>query len=170
MDKTITTTLLIAIGMIMALTLFNTAYPAVVQGSDAITSMASQNEIRMRTHIDIIHAAGELDSNGWWQDSNGSGQFEAFVWVKNTGLTRLTSIESLDVFFGPEGNFVRIPHQTQAGSAYPYWTAAVEGSGDWVPTSTLRITLHYSVPPTAGRYFTKVTLPTGVDADFYLGM
>src|SRR5689334_10362309 len=114
MDKAITTALLIVISMIMALLLFNIAYPAIVQSGDAIASMASRASDRMDTQIRIIHAAGELDSSGWWQNSNGNSEFEVFVWVKNLGDTRISALNSLDVFFGPEGNFTRIPHQSVA--------------------------------------------------------
>lgn len=170
MDKSITTALLIVISMVMALMLFNVAYPAVVQGGDAITGMAARTEDRMRSQIAIIHAAGELDSSGWWQDTNGSGDFEVFAWVKNIGDTRITALESTDVFFGPEGNFARIPHQSAAGGSFPYWSGQIENDTVWGPNATLRITVHYSAPLAAGRYFMKVTIPTGVSDEYTLSM
>jgi hypothetical protein len=170
MDKTITTALFIGISMIMALTLFNIAYPAIVQGGDAITSMASRTENRMDTQISVIHATTELDSSGWWQDTNANSVFEAFVWVKNVGDARIIGIDNLDVFFGPESNFTRIPHDSQAGGVYPYWSWQVEGGGDWTPTSTLKISIHYSGALASGRYFAKVITPTGISADYFLGV
>jgi hypothetical protein len=82
--------------------------------------------------------------------------------VKNIGSNRIVGYEQMDVFFGEEGNFARIPHQTYAGTSYPYWIAEVEGGGDWIPTGTLRITIIYDAPLTAGRYFIRVTTPNGV--------
>ncbi|MBZ0275989.1 MAG: hypothetical protein K8I60_07590 [Anaerolineae bacterium] len=170
MDKTITTALFIVISMVMALMLFNIAYPAIIQGGDAITSMADRAEERMRSQIAVIHAAGELDNAGWWQDTNGNGDFETFVWVKNVGAARITSIEQMDVFFGPEGNFSRIPHQSQAGGAYPFWTEELENADAWTPTATLKISIHYQFPLTSNRYFVKVIIPNGVWDEFFLSM
>ncbi|NDJ86935.1 MAG: hypothetical protein GYB66_13720 [Chloroflexi bacterium] len=170
MDKSITTALLIVISMIMALMLFNVAYPAIVEGGDAINSMANRTDERMKSQITFIHAAGELDSSGWWQDVNGNGTFEVMLWVKNIGASRIIALDNLDLFFGPEGNFVRIPHQSTAGGAYPYWTWQIESGTDWVPTATLRITIHYDVPLSQGRYFTKVTVPNGAAAEYFLGL
>ncbi len=64
MDKTITTALLIVISMVTAVALFNAAYPAVIKGGDAITSMANRADDRMQSQIAIIHMAGEQDSQG----------------------------------------------------------------------------------------------------------
>jgi archaellum component FlaG (FlaF/FlaG flagellin family) len=169
-DKVITTTLLIAVSMVMALVLFNIAYPAIVEGGDAISSMANRVEDRMKTQIAIIHTAGELDDSGAWQDTNGNGDFEVFIWVKNVGTTRILALERSDVFFGPEGNFVRIPHQSAAGGAYPYWTGQVEGDNTWSPTTTVKITIHFSAPLAPGRYFSKVTVLAGVSDDYIWSM
>lgn len=170
MDKAITTALLIVVGMMMALMLFNTAYPAVLEGGNAITSMARRADQQMRSQISIIHAASELDGSGWWQDTNGNGQFEVFIWVKNIGATRINPIESLDVFFGPEGNFTRVPHESQAGGSFPNWSANLENGTEWSPTTTLRIAVHYALPLGTGRYYAKVITPSGVDAEYFMGM
>lgn len=169
MDKTITTAMLIVISMITALLLFNIAYPAIQQGGDAMTSMAYGITDRMKSQLSIIHASAELPV-GDWQVTNTVGEFDVSVWVKNTGSSRVAAIERLDVFFGPEGNFARIPHQSQAGGSFPYWTATVTDGSDWDPTGTLLISIRYSSALANGRYFVKVTLPTGVSSDYYLGI
>ncbi len=170
MDKTITTALLIIISMVMVLMLFNVAYPAIQEGGDAIDSMAARIEDRMRSHIVIIHAAAELDSSGWWVDTNGNGDFEAFLWVKNTGSSRIAALDAMDLFFGPEGDFQRIPHHSQAGGAYPYWTASVENGTDWVPTATLKIAIHYGFALSSGRHFARLVTPQGSEADYFVGL
>lgn len=170
MDKAITTVFLIAISMVLAILLFNAAYPAVIDSSSAMVSMASRADDRLKSQISIIHAAAELDGDGWWQDTNGNGYFETFVWVKNVGDTRVIGLENIDVFFGPEGNFSRIPHESVSAGAYPYWNWQLENAAEWTPTATLRISIHYSFPLAAGRYFLKVTLPNGISDDYYLGL
>lgn len=162
--------MLIVISMIAALMLFNVVYPAVMQGGSAITSMAGRIDEQMQNQIVVIHAAGELDKTGWWQDANGNGDFEVFVWVKNVGSLRITALDRMDVFFGPDGNFSRIPYQTDAGGSYPYWTAQVENAAEWLPSATLKITIHYVSPLSTGRYYFKATTPDGVSSDYFLSM
>ena len=169
MDKTITTALLIIVSMVMVLMLFNIAYPAIVEGGDAITGMANRESARMGSQIAIIHCAGELDADGNWQDGNYNGEFEVFAWVKNTGDSRITALDNMDVFFGAEGAHMRIPHQSET-AAYPYWTWQIENASDWSPTATARITVHYGAPLAQGRYFLRVTTANGIADDAFMGM
>lgn len=170
MDKAITTALLIVISMIMSVLLFNAAYPAITRGSESITSMTNNVTRRMKSQIDIIHASGELDEGGFWQDSNTNGQFEVFLWVKNTGDIRLDPIEQTDVFFGPEGNFARIPYSSDGSSGFPYWSWTIENAANWDPNSTLKIAVHYGVPLHSGRYFAKVSTISDANAEYFMGM
>ena len=157
MDKAITTALMIIISMVMALMLFNVAFPAITEGGDAIARMASRADERMLSQIEIVHAAR-------------NGELEAVIWVKNVGDTRVAAVERLDVFFGPEGAFQRIPHASTSGGITPFWDAVVENATDWSPTATLRITVHYGAAPATGRYFVKVVLPSGIGNDYFMDM
>lgn len=170
MDKAITTSVLIVISMVLALVLFNAAYPAITRGSDAITSMAHREIDSMKSQVTIIHAAAELDSNGQWQDTNDDDQFDAFIWIKNVGAMTIDAVDSTDIFFGQEGNFVRIANQADAGGHYPYWTWAVENGTEWTPTATVKITIHYQTPLLPGRYYIKVNTATGASDEYFLGM
>lgn len=172
MDKVITTAFLIVISVVLSIVLFNAAYPAIQEGGQSITSYTDRVEERMRSQIAIIHAAGEYNAQGTWVDGNANGDFEVFLWVKNIGDTRIRPIDSVDLFLGPEGNFMRIPQGETAADPRPNWTALVEGGGDeWVPQATLRITVHYGgLPPATGRYFSRVTLPDGITDDTTFGL
>lgn len=170
MDKTITTALLIVIGMVMAVTLFNVAFPAVQSSSDAMANMASRADDRLRTQAVIIQASGELDSDGWWQDSNNNGYFDVFVWVKNVGSVTIDPLSSVDVFFGPEGDFVRIPSDAIAKGSFPNWSSDFENATQWTPSATLLITIHYESPLSSGRYYVKVSLPDGDSVDYFMGL
>lgn len=170
MDKAITTSLFIAVGIMMALMLFNVAYPAAIEGSDAIASMSYRMTERMRTQIMVIHAVGELDSDGTWQDINGNGLFDVTIWVKNVGQTRINPIDAIDVFFGPEGNFGRVPNTAFADGNYPRWTGTVEGGTDWQPSGTLRINIQQPSPLASDRYYIKVSLPNGVSHEYFVGI
>lgn len=154
MDKTIITAMLIIAGVVSAVLLYNTVYPAVIQSGDALTSRQRRIDERLNSQIEIIHAAP-------WGVSNVK---TVHVWVKNVGSSRIAAIESCDVFFGPEGNFSRIPYNT----GDPHWTYQVENGTAWDPTVTLKISIDYVGEPLAsGRYFVKVTLPSGVSDEYY---
>lgn len=170
MDKTITTALLIVIGMVMAVTMFNVAFPAVQESSSAMANMASRADDRLRTQAVIIQAVGELDSDGWWQDNNNNGYFDMFVWLKNVGSVSITPMERVDVFFGPEGNFVRIPGDGAANGGFPNWSYDFENATEWAPSATLKISIHYDSPLDSGRYFVKVVLPNGESAEYFMGL
>jgi len=109
MDKAIMTTMLIVISMVMGVLLFNAAYPAIIESNDAMTSMTSRADEKLKSQITIIHTVGELDGSGWWQDSNNDGDFDVFAWVKNVGETRLTAVEQTDVFFGRKEPLTAFP-------------------------------------------------------------
>jgi hypothetical protein len=170
LDKTIVTGFLIIISVIASVMLFNAVYPAIVQSSDVMIMMKTRLDDRMKNQIEVIHGSGELDSSGSWQDVNGDGHFNVFFWVKNVGSSRISAIERADVFFGPEGDFARIPHQSNAGGAYPYWTYNIENDTAWSPTATLEITVHFSSILASGRYFIKVVAPNGVEDDMFIGL
>jgi hypothetical protein len=172
LDKTIVTTLLIIAGVICAVLAFNALYPAVVQSSDAIVSMQGRLGDQMKSQVKIIHAASELDAGGNWVSTYGDGDtyFDVMIWVKNIGTERIPAIERCDLFFGPEGDFVRIPHQNEAGSDLPSWSSTVENGSSWDPTGTIRISVHYAAKLAPGRYFIKFVMPNGVADEFYVGL
>ena len=170
MDKVIITTFMIVASVVAAVMVFNVVYPAIGQSSDAMLTMKTRLDQRLQSQIQIIHATGELDRNGFWQDTNGNGQFDVFVWVKNIGSLRIAAVESVDVFFGPEGNFARIPHQSAAGGSYPFWTSQVENAATWNPAATLKITIVQSSVLSSDRYFLKVISPNGLSDEDFFGM
>ena len=152
MDKTIITAFMVIAGVISAVFVFNTIYPAVVRSGDAMTSMEMRIDERLRSQVEIIHASE-------WSGTN------AYVWVKNIGSSSIKAVERCDVFFGPEGNFARIPHEDET-TGTPYWSWSVENDTDWKPSATLRITITYGLP-LSGRYFVKVVHPNGLSDAYY---
>jgi hypothetical protein len=170
MDKALTTSFMIIVSIVVSVMVFNTVYPAVVQGSASLVTMRTRMDERMKSQIEIIHAAAELDAYGNWQDTNGDGNFSTFIWVKNVGAVRIAAVAEVDLFFGPEGNFTRIPYVDDAGGSYPYWDLHVENDTAWNPTATARITIHDGWQRPRGRYFVKVVIPNGLADDTFFGM
>lgn len=169
MDRAITAILFTIAGIVSAVFVFNAIYPAANRGSSAIVSIAGKIEERIENYIEIIHSVGELDESGSWQDINGDGDFNVFIWIKNIGSNRITAIEESDLFFGQTGNFSRIPHVSDAAGK-PYWEYVIENASEWMPAATIKITIHFPSTLSSGLYLIKFITPNGVSEESYFSM
>lgn len=128
----------------------NAVLPSVSRTSGALISASNVVEDRISSQIEIVHATG--------QDANA----DAEVWVKNTGSSSIGAVDRVDVFFGPDGDFQRIP-QGDPGCTAPCWEYAVENASSWEPTATLHITIHANTNLASGTtYYVKVVTPNGI--------
>lgn len=158
MDKAITTALLIIAGVVCMIFVFNSVYPMISRSSQAMVSMADTIDERMKSRINIVHAANSADRK------------TVYLWVKNVGSSRILSIEESDLFFGEEDDFSRIPYVDDAGGGYPRWDYTLENDTEWQSSATLKITITYDADPGAGTYFAKVIIPNGVSDEYYFSM
>ena len=158
MDKAITTALLIVAGVICMIFVFNSVYPMINRSSSAMVSMAETIDERMKSRINIVHAA------------NTANRTTVYLWVKNVGTSRIVSVDETDVFFGQEDDFSRIPYTDDAGGTYPRWTYTLENDTEWLTSATLKITITYSSDPGAGTYFAKVIIPNGISDEYFFSM
>ena len=158
MDKAITTALLIIAGVISMIFVFNSVFPMVNRSSQAMVSMADTIDDRMKSRINIVHAANTAD------------RLTVYLWVKNVGSSRIVSIEESDVFFGQEYDFARVPYVDDAGGSYPRWAYTIENDTEWKTGATLKVTITYDSDPGAGTYFTKVVIPNGISDEYYFSM
>jgi archaellum component FlaF (FlaF/FlaG flagellin family) len=101
-DKAITTALLIIAGVVCMIFVFNSVYPMVNRSSQAMVSMAEQVDERMKSRINIVHAA------------NSANRSLIYLWLKNVGTQRITNVDDSDLFFGQEDNFEHVPYYTDA--------------------------------------------------------
>lgn len=170
MEKTIVTAFMVIAGIVTAVLVFGAVYPAILRTRDTMISMESRADDRMRSDIEIIHVAGELDSSGNWQDTNSDGDFDVLAWVKNTGGSRIAALQQLDVFFGAQGNFSRIPYCEEVGGSTPCWDWELENDSEWNPTATLRIAISMPEIAIQGRYFIKVVMPNGLSDESVFSM
>jgi hypothetical protein len=149
LDKTIVTALLVMAGVISAVFVFNSIFPVIQQSGDAIVNMQGRYDSRLKTQIEIVHA------------TRSGGQVE--IWAKNIGSLPIKPLESCDLFFGPEGNFMRIPF----GVGSPHWEYAFENDTAWNPTATVHISILDFSPLDSGRYLLKLITPNGVSTDYF---
>jgi len=157
-DKAITTALLIVAGVICMIFIFNSVYPMLNRSSQAMVSMADTIDDRMKSRINIVHAA------------NSANRTSVYLWVKNVGSSRIVSIEESDLFFGQSDNFSHIPYVDDAGGGYPSWAYNIENDTEWKTGATLKITISYDSDPGAGTYYSKVVIPNGISDEYYFSM
>jgi flagellar protein FlaG len=134
----------------------NAVLPSVSRTSGALISASNVVEERIASQVEVVHATG--------QDADP----DAEVWVKNTGASTIGALDRVDVFFGPDGDFQRIP-QGDAGCTAPCWEYTIENATTWEPTATLHITVHADSDLAAGTtYYVKVVTPNGIaDSKFF---
>ena len=150
MDKAIITVLLTVASIVAMLGVFNAILPTIQRTSGAVITASSVVDERIQTDVSIVHATGQ------------SGTATAYVWVKNVGASTVDSLDKLDVFFGPQGDYQRIP-PGNAGCATPCWQYAIENDTTFQPTATMRITLNLAADlATSTTYYAKVVTPNGV--------
>jgi hypothetical protein len=156
LEKAIATVLLTVAGIVAIIAVINSLMPAIYRTSNSIVASSDDVDGRIQTRVEIIHAAG----------ATGSPTVDA--WIKNIGGIAIAPIDRLDVFFGPETNFVRVPYGI-GGCTAPCWSFAIENDTVWSPTSTLRITLNLEANLVSGvTYYVKIVAPNGIsDARFF---
>jgi hypothetical protein len=157
-DKAITTALLIIAGVVCMIFVFNSVYPMINRSSQAMSSMADTVDERMKSRINIVHAANSADRT------------EVYLWVKNVGSQRILAVEGSDIFFGLENNFVLVPYVTDAPEGSPWWEFSLVNDTEWKTSATIKITIHYDADPGAGTYFAKFIIPNGISDDYYFSM
>jgi flagellar protein FlaG len=147
MDKIIVTVMLIIAGLTAAFAVFNSVYPAVERSGQSMSDAADTISDRITSRIEIIQA--------------GATNTSVDAWVKNVGSSRITGIESSDIFFGPDGNISIIPFGDEYSSP-PYWSYQLEGNNtQWGQAVTNGIIIHPAESLQPGVYSFKMVLPNG---------
>jgi archaellum component FlaG (FlaF/FlaG flagellin family) len=171
MDKVLSTILLMVAAVVCVTLVINAVYPAITSSSGALSTASARMNERIRSQVEVINAAGELDGDGDWQDTNSNNYFDLFVWMKNIGAETVVDIKRCDVFIaGNQTVWAWIPHAYYAEGAYPQWDYVVENGDDWSTTTTLRIEISYESPLSSGEYNVKVLIPNGVSDEYYFSM
>ena len=147
--------------VVVAIAMLNAFYPAISRSSGALVQSSASLDDRIKSQVEIVHATGELDKNGAWQDTNSNGDFDMFLWVKNVGNSRILAIDQMDLFFGKTGDFARIPHETYASGAYPSWSYSLANGTEWLNAVTAKLDIHYESAQTSTTYTIKVVTPSG---------
>jgi flagellar protein FlaG len=143
-------------GVVAVIAVVNAVMPAVGRSHGALVTASDVVNDRIASEVEIIHATGV--------DTATTSE----AWVKNVGGSRIGPLDKMDLFFGPENAFQRIPYGGASCEA-PCWEYELENDTEWGPTATLHITIHLVDPLAAGTtYFIKVVAPNGIsDAKFF---
>jgi hypothetical protein len=137
---------------------FNSVYPMINRSSQAMSSMAETVDERMKSRINIVHAASSANRT------------EVYLWVKNVGDQRVVAIEESDLFFGLENDFDRIAYTDDVIGSEPGWAYSIENDDEWLTSATIKITITFENDPGTGTYFAKFIIPNGISDDFYFSM
>ncbi len=159
--------LLVIASVTASVMVMNAVLPAIVRGTNSIVNISGRVEDRIRTQISVVYATGELDVNAVWQDADTDTLFDATVWVKNVGSSRILGIDQMDVFFGKPGSFVRVPYVDDAGGGYPSWTYTIENGTEWRNSVTVKFEIHYESALASDTYLVKFTTPSGAVDEHY---
>ena len=170
MDKALTTILLVIASLVTAVMVMNAVYPAIGQSSTALSSISDRMGDRMKSQTAIVHATGELDQDGVWQDTNSDGEFDLFIWVKNVGSNEIINIENSDVFLGGQGSWSRILHEDWAGGAMPSWDYTIENGDEWIQSNTIMIEVSSNSTLQSGEYQIKLIIPNGISDEYDFSM
>jgi flagellar protein FlaG len=135
----------------------NAVLPSVGRTSGALISASGAVEDRIASQVEIVHATGQ------------DGNADADVWIKNTGASTIDAIDRVDIFFGPEGDFQRIPQGADSSCTAPCWYYSIENATSWEPTATLHVTVKNDADLATGTtYYIKVVTPNGIaDSKFF---
>ena len=170
MDKVLSTVLLVVAAVVTVVMVINSVIPAIGLSNSALTSASAKAADMVKSRVNIIHATGELNGSGTWQDTNSDGYFNIFIWVKNTGTVTIDDMRSGDVFIGGAGDWKRIPHKDYAGVAFPSWSYTVENAEEWRQASTIQIKVDYPSALPSDSYRIKITIPNGISAEYDFSM
>jgi hypothetical protein len=131
---------------VATLAIFNGIMPAISQSQDTIGAAAAAASDRIGSRVEIIQVA-----------ANGN---QVDAWLKNIGTANISDIQHGDVFLSSGSNTTLLAY---GGPTAPFWESAFTGSdSEWVPASTIHITITLSSPLAPGTYSLKFVTPNGV--------
>ncbi len=152
MDKVLVTTLLTMAAVVAAVMVVNTMLPALGRSTSAVLSSSTAASDRLKTDTEIIHVATD------------TATFKVYAWIKNTGASEITAIDSGDLFYKTSTTFDRLT-PGDPGCTAPCWEYTVEGSGTvWNPGDTIKVTVHLTTLPT-GHYLVRFVTRNAVVAE-----
>ena len=158
--ETISIAMITIASVICAATFVTSAFPAIARTQDPLIASTDAINDRMKTDITIIHETDSL-----------SGSI-VYIWVKNVGNNRIhpNLIANSDLFFGPEGDFMRVTYN-ETGSISPGWNYTIENGGaKWGQGETIKVTMNMTGNPviSGGEYFVKFIMYNGIsDEDYF---
>ncbi len=139
--------------VVAAVMVVNTMLPALGRSTSAVLSSSTAASDRLKTDTEIIHVATDTVN------------FEVYAWIKNTGASEITAIDSGDLFYKTSTTFDRLPWDDDAscpGSSC--WSYSIEDDTVWNPGVTIKVTVHLTTLPT-GNYLVRFVTRNAVVAE-----
>ena len=150
MDKVLVTTLLTMAAVVAAVMVVNTMLPALGRSTSAVLSSSTAASDRLKTDTEIIHVATD------------TATFKVYAWIKNTGASEITAIDSGDLFYKTSTTFDRLTYN--AGACTDCWSYSIEDDTVWNPGVTIKVTVHLTSLAT-GNYLVRFVTRNAVVAE-----
>jgi flagellar protein FlaG len=160
-DKVITSMMLIIASIVALVFVVNAILPTIQRTSNDIAVAGDVVGARLRSDVRIVEASGIADTDS------------VNVWAKNVGASTVSSLDKIDVFFGPTDDFHRITYDSEPTCPNPSppprtqscWQYVLENDTEWGPSATLGITIYLTSNLATGTdYVVTIVLPNGITA------
>jgi len=156
-SSTIVSEVYITLAVVIAISIFSASvFGSLQQVADIEREKSTDLKIKLGTRVQIIFAAPYNST-------------AVKLWIKNIGVEPIhpTLIgDKAELFFGPRGNFKRIPYNTLP----PTWIYNLvndrDGDGVWDPTETIEVTVNNDKALADGDYYIRYVTYNGVYSEY----
>ena len=120
-----------------------------------VTATSNAQQDKLLTKIKIVYASNSTDD-------------DAEIWVKNIGKKPITTLNKIDVYFGPIGAVQRFAYEIGANDE----TWEIDGGLPtvWNQTDTIQLNLDEDSLTKNTTYEVRITAPNGVSDDYIFSL
>ena len=149
-------TILTVATIILVTTLSLTAFLNLQIFGNSYSGIANEVSKCLKADIKIVYAAK-------------TGDYEAKIWVKNSGKTRfsINTITNSILIFGPKGNFRIVPYNYSSPPTWNFTIISAFNEDDfWDPCELLEILVLWDSELTSGKYYIRFTVYDGISKTY----
>ena len=147
--------ILIIASVIVAGTIAGVVLSQIGVFQSTITETTTSQQDKLLTKIKIIFASNSTDT-------------EAEIWVKNVGKNPITTLDKVDVYFGPVGSVDRYAYSVGGGDGSWEYDAGIINV--WQQMDTLQLNLTETSLAESTTYEIRVITPEGISDDYIFSL
>ena len=119
-----------------------------------VTSTSEAQQDKMLTKIKILYA------------TNSTGDDDAEIWIKNVGKNPITSLEKMDVYFGPINAVQRFGYSVSNTDETWEIDGGLPSPNVWQELDTIQLNLDEDSLAKGVTYQVRISTPNGVSDDY----